>query len=65
MTCLQQHRTRVRAGAPVCAGVAPLAVNTIGGALTCTRDVPAPTNADVSNAVGDGRSGQTCALLGF
>jgi hypothetical protein len=39
--------------------------NRIGGALTCTTNVPAPTNAGVRNAVGGGRSGQTCASLAF
>ena len=39
--------------------------NQIVGALTCTTNVPAPTNAGVSNAVGGGRSGQTCAVLTF
>jgi len=39
--------------------------NTIAGALTCTTNVPAPTNAGVTNAVGGGRSGQTCAVLTF
>jgi hypothetical protein len=39
--------------------------NGIAGALTCTTNVPAPTNAGVSNAVGGGRSGQTCAALTF
>jgi hypothetical protein len=39
--------------------------NQIVGALTCTTNVPAPTNAGVRNAVGGGRSGQTCAVLTF
>lgn len=39
--------------------------NHIGGNLTCTTNVPAPTNAGVANAVGGGRSGQTCAVLTF
>jgi len=39
--------------------------NQIVGALTCTTNVPAPTNDGVSNAVGGGRSGQTCAVLTF
>lgn len=39
--------------------------NSIAGALTCTTNVPAPTNAGVRNAVGGGRSGQTCAVLTF
>jgi hypothetical protein len=39
--------------------------NQIVGALTCTTNVPPPTNAGVANAVGGGRSGQTCAVLTF
>ena len=39
--------------------------NRIAGALTCTTNKPAPTNAGVSNTVGGGRSGQTCAVLTF
>lgn len=39
--------------------------NTIAGALACTTNVPAPTNAGVRHAVGGGRSGQTCAVLTF
>jgi hypothetical protein len=39
--------------------------NGIGGALTCTANVPAPVNGGVSNTVGGGRSGQTCASPTF
>jgi hypothetical protein len=39
--------------------------NTIAGALTCTSNAPPPTNAGVRNAVGGGRSGQTCSVLTF
>lgn len=39
--------------------------NRIGGRLTCTSNIPAPTNAGVANAVGGGRSGQTCSVLTF
>jgi hypothetical protein len=39
--------------------------NMIGGALTCTANVPPPVNGGVSNTVGGGGSGQTCALPGF
>jgi hypothetical protein len=46
-------------------GSTTISANTIAGALTCTTNVPAPTNAGVSNAVGGGRSGQTCAVLTF
>jgi hypothetical protein len=35
--------------------------NGIGGALTCTANASAPVNDGVSNTVGGGRSGQTCA----
>jgi len=42
-----------------------ISANTIAGALTCTTNAPAPTNAGVRNAVGGGRSGQTCAVLTF
>jgi hypothetical protein len=42
-----------------------ISANTIGGALTCTTNAPDPTNAGVSNSVGGGRSGQTCAVLTF
>jgi hypothetical protein len=63
MTCLQQHRIGRRAGATLCA--LRCRANTIGDALTCTTNVPAPINAGASNAVGGERSGQTCALLMF
>jgi hypothetical protein len=39
--------------------------NRIAGALTCTTNAPPPTDAGVSNAVGGGRSGQTCSVLTF
>lgn len=39
--------------------------NRIAGALTCTTNAPPPTNAGVRNAVGGGRSGQTCSVLTF
>jgi hypothetical protein len=39
--------------------------NQIGGALTCTSNAPPPTDAGVRNAVGGGRSGQTCSVLTF
>lgn len=42
-----------------------ISANHIGGNLTCTTNVPAPNDAGVSNAVGGGRSGQTCAVSGF
>ena len=39
--------------------------NHIGGNITCTTNVPAPTNAGLANSVGGGRSGQTCAVSTF
>lgn len=39
--------------------------NMIGGALICTANAPQPVNSGVSNTVGGGRSGQTCAALTF
>jgi len=42
-----------------------ISANTIGGALTCASNAPAPTNGGVTNSVGGGRSGQTCAVLTF
>ena len=39
--------------------------NRIAGSLTCTTNAPPPTNAGVRNAVGGGRSGQTCSVLTF
>jgi hypothetical protein len=39
--------------------------NMIGGELECTGNIAAPVNAGVSNTVGGGRSGQTCASLTF
>jgi hypothetical protein len=46
-------------------GGTTISANRIGGALTCTTNAPAPTDAGVSNAVGGGRSGQTCSVSGF
>jgi hypothetical protein len=46
-------------------GGTTISANMIGGALSCTTNAPPPTNAGVSNTVGGGRSGQTCAVLTF
>jgi len=53
-------------GDPLVSGSGTLITgNMIGGALTCTTNAPAPTNGDVPNVVGGGRSGQTCSVLTF
>ena len=46
-------------------GGTTISANRIGGALTCTANIPAPVNGGMSNTVGGGRSGQTCASLTF
>ncbi|MDX6705462.1 MAG: hypothetical protein QOI48_1308 [Solirubrobacteraceae bacterium] len=57
------------AGAVVASGNVNLSTtisgNAIGGALTCSGNVPPPNNGGVGNAVSGNRSGQTCAVSTF
>lgn len=46
-------------------GSTTISGNGIGGTLTCTGNIPDPVNGGVSNTVGGGRSGQTCASPTF